>query len=93
MYGNTQNLKNGKLVSLYDNLPFIFERFMTYNMPSSVKKHCEVLSHKFARRPKCCCSSFSSSDGQMVFAQNSSILYQAVTSPSLFHNFEVLRGG
>jgi len=38
MYGNTQNLKNGKLVSLYDDLPFIFERFMTYNMPSSVKK-------------------------------------------------------
>jgi len=29
----------------------------------------------------------------MVFAQNSSILYWAVHQPSLFHNFEVSRGG
>ena len=31
----SQNLKNenGKLVSLYDNLPFIFKCFMTYNAP------------------------------------------------------------
>jgi len=33
--------KNGKIVSLYDNLPFIFECFMTYNMPSRAKKHHE----------------------------------------------------
>jgi len=32
----SQNLKNGKLIliSLYDNVPFIFEYFMTYNTPS-----------------------------------------------------------
>jgi len=27
-----------KLVSLYDNLPFVFECFMTYNTPSSAEK-------------------------------------------------------
>jgi len=33
----SQNLKNGKRVSLYDNVPFIFECFMTYNTPSSAE--------------------------------------------------------
>ena len=35
----SQNLKNNKLVSLYDNVPFIFECFMIYNMLSSVKNN------------------------------------------------------
>ena len=34
----SQNHKYSKLVNLYDYLPFIFECFMTYNMPSSTKK-------------------------------------------------------
>jgi len=37
----SQNLKNGKLVSLYDSVPFILECFITLNMPRSAKKHHE----------------------------------------------------
>jgi len=33
-----KNLKNGKLVSLYDNIPYYFKCFMTYNTPSSVSQ-------------------------------------------------------
>ena len=60
------NLSNGKIVSLYDNLPFIFECFVTYNTLSTMKKHCEVLNSKVARQPKCFSSS--SSDRLVVIA-------------------------
>ena len=48
--------QNGKLVSLYDNLPFIYECFMTYNTPSSAKK----TSRKYKTRK--------SPEGQNVFS-------------------------
>ena len=37
----SQNLKNSKLISFYENIPFTFECFMTYNTASGAKKHCE----------------------------------------------------
>jgi len=40
-----------KLVSLYANLPFIFEWFMTYNVASSAKSIAKVPNQKVNRRP------------------------------------------
>ena len=74
---------NLKLISIYNNVPFIFECFMTYNTPSGLKKAgCQI-----ARWPK---SSSSSSSMMMHFTYT-----EQHTSPSLFHNFKVKvsRGG
>ena len=47
-----QKLKSGKLVSLYDNVPFIFECFMANKIPNGTERHCESTeseSHQVAK--------------------------------------------
>jgi len=41
--------QNGKLISFYNNILFIFECFTTNNTPSDVKKHREVPNKKVTR--------------------------------------------
>ena len=81
-----QNLKNGQVVSLYDNLPFIFECFITYNTPSSTKKQCKNTEPEnrqmafffffFWQASSNLRDSFT-----VTFAQNSSILHWAMHQP------------
>ena len=56
---NLSNLKNSKLISLYDNVPFIFVCLMTYNICLVARKSItKVLHQKVARLPKCFLSSY-----------------------------------
>ena len=100
----SQNLKNSKLVSIHDNLPYIFVCFMTYNMPTSMKKRRKVPNQKVSRRPKCFSFFFfflfrqATSNFKIVtlsqwFSYKTAAFYtEQCTSPSLFHNFEVSQG-
>jgi len=74
---------------------------MTYNTPSSAKKHRKSTEPKVARWPKCFLSS-SSSDRLVQncmtlsrwFSHKITAFYtEQCTSPSLFLNFQVSRGG
>jgi len=59
----SQNLKSSQLLSFHDNIPFIFECFITYNTSSSMKKHCESTepeSHQMAKMFFYLSSSYSS---------------------------------
>ena len=56
-YDNTktssQNLQNSKLISLYDNVQFIFECFQRPIKLLMVQKDVKVLKQKVAKQPKC----------------------------------------
>ena len=81
---------------------------MTYKTPSGTKKCCKVLNQKVTRQPKCSffviffyfflvfflrwaswklCESF-----MIVLHKTAAFYSEQCTSPSLFHNFEVLSG-
>jgi len=94
------NLKNGELISLYDNVLFIFERFDDQQdwLPMVRESIAKVPNQTAAKWPNC----FSS-----FFRWSSSVLHQPRTglrtkqqhffteqckTPSLFHNFEVSQG-
>jgi len=94
----SQNLKNGKLISLYDNLPFIFKCFMTYNTPGSTKKHHESTEPESYQTAKYFPSSSSSLDRLVQnfltlsqwFSHKTAAFYtEQCTCSLLFHNFEV----
>ena len=99
---SSHNLNDSKLVNLYDNLPLIFECFMTYNMPRSVKKCCESTEPQSWQAPKMFvillplllffrqASSKLRNSFTMVFAQNSSILHWAVHQPIASSQFRSL---
>ena len=67
IYDNTKkSLKTSKVLSLYDIVPFILVCFLTYNTPSSTKKHhksIEPESHQTDKMLFFLSSSPSSSDG------------------------------
>ena len=50
IYDSTK--KNGRLVNLYDNIPFIFKYFLTYDTPSSTEKYCENTEPKSCQTAK-----------------------------------------
>jgi len=88
-----------KTINLYDNLPFIFECFMTYNIPSCAKKHRKqkrkTKRKKVTRQPTSFLSSSSDRRVQKCmtpwwFSGKTAAFYtEQCTSPSLFHNHEV----
>ena len=93
------NLRNGTLISLYNNIPVIFECFhgqQDARLPASRKTIAKVPNQALAKRANCFLLSFflsSSSDNlaqrclksvTMVFARNSSIFNRAVQRPIAF---------
>jgi len=47
-----RKIKIDKLISLYDNVPFIFECFMANKIPNGTERHCESTepeSHQVAK--------------------------------------------
>ena len=79
---------------------------MTYNMPTSARKHCESTEPETRQMAKTffflSSSSSSPSDGLVEncvtlsqwFSHKAAALYtEQCTSPSLFHNFEISRSG
>jgi len=100
----SQNLKNGRLISLYNNVPFIFECFHDEQHPVVLKGIAKLLNQKVTRWPKCFSFFFllsSSSDGLVQVCVTLSRWFshktvefftEQCTGPSLFSRFEVLRG-
>jgi len=86
-----QNIKNGKLISLYYSVLFIFECFMTYTRKSIAK----VSNQKVARQPKHFSFFFLFAlTLSRWFSHTTAAFYtEQCTSPSLLHNFEVLWSG
>ena len=98
------NLKNGELISLYDNILFIFECF--HDQKDSQWR--EKASRKYPTKQQqngqivfLLLSFFLSSDGLAQYCVNLSRWFthetaafstEQCTTPSLFHNFEVSQG-
>jgi len=99
-----QNLKNGKLISLYNNVPFIVECFHDQQVSQWCKKASRKYQTRSSQNGRNVFLSFfllSSSDGLAHYCVNLSRWFThetaafytgQCTTPSLFHNFEVSRG-
>jgi len=93
-----KSLKSSKLVSLYDNVQFIFECFMTYNMPCSAKKHHKSTKPESHLTTKIFFLFFRQASSQLcdslTFMHKTAAFYtKQCTSPLLFQNIEASRGG
>jgi len=53
-----KKVENGKLRSFYNNIPFIYECFMTNKTPSGTKKHCKSTEPESYQMDKCFCFFF-----------------------------------
>ena len=88
------NLRNGTLISLYNNIPFIFECFHDQQDSSHREKPSRKYHTRYSQNEQIVFLSFSSSFRRasstspqslmMVFTRNSSILHRAVHQPIAF---------
>ena len=90
------NLKNGELISLYDNILFIFECF--HDQQDSQWREKASRKYPTKQQQNGQIVFLLSSDGLaqwlrqplvLVYARNNSTFYGAVHDPSLFHNFKL----
>ena len=99
------NLKNGELISLYDNILLSSSVFMTNKTPTGARKHRESTQPNSSKTAKLffflLLSFFLSSDGLAQYCVNLSRWFthetaafstEQCTTPSLFHNFEASLG-
>jgi len=101
----SQNLKNGKLISLYNNVPFIVKCFNDQQVSQWREKASRRYQTRSSQNRRNVFLSFflllSSSDGLAHYCVNLSRWFmhetaafytEQCTTPSLFHNFEVQQG-